>query len=124
MKNKLPGALFVILVSGASIVHGNYSRKGGTYMGVLVIVAYRPLPGKEQQLLELTKQHLPVLRREGLATDRPSYAMRAISKSVMKCSRDSIRLNSSRDSSQHVFESRRPAADDPKPPGPRDSYAG
>lgn len=46
-------------------------------MGVLVIVAYRPFPGKERRLLELTKQHLPVLRREGLVTERPSCAMRA-----------------------------------------------
>ena len=78
MRKSLIGTLFVILVLTASILAGNnYARKGGTPMGLLVIVAYRPLPGKEQRLLELTKQHLPVLRREGLATDRPSYAMRA-----------------------------------------------
>ncbi len=44
-------------------------------MGIMVIVAYRPRPGKEAQLLELTKEHVPILRREGLATDRPAYAM-------------------------------------------------
>lgn len=53
-------------------------------MGVLVIVAYRPLPGKEQKLLELTKQHLPVLRREGLTTDRPSYAMKAADGTIVE----------------------------------------
>lgn len=46
-------------------------------MGLMVIVAYRPRPGKEALLLELTKEHLPILRSQGLVTDRPSYAMRA-----------------------------------------------
>ena len=46
-------------------------------MGVLVVVAYRPLAGKEQRLLELTKEHVPILRGLGLATERPAYAMRA-----------------------------------------------
>jgi hypothetical protein len=78
MRKSSTGAQFVILVLAASIPAGNYySRKGVTSMGVLSIVAYRPLPGKDQQLLELTKQHLPVLHREGLATDRPSCVMRA-----------------------------------------------
>ena len=78
MRKPSIGVLFVMLVLAASILAGNYySRNGGTSMGVLAIVAYRPLPGKEQRLLELTKQHLPLLRREGLATDRPSCVMRA-----------------------------------------------
>jgi len=46
-------------------------------MGVLVIVAYRPHPGKEARLLELTKEHVPILRGQGLVTDRPPYAMRS-----------------------------------------------
>ena len=46
-------------------------------MGILVIVAYRPRPGKQALLLKLTKEHVPILRREGLATERPAYAMRA-----------------------------------------------
>ena len=46
-------------------------------MGRFVIVAYRPHPGKEQLLLELTREHLPILRSQGLATDRPSYVMKA-----------------------------------------------
>jgi quinol monooxygenase YgiN len=46
-------------------------------MGVMVIAAYRPHPGKEGVLLELTKTHTPLLRELGLATDRPAYAMRA-----------------------------------------------
>ena len=51
---------------------------------VTVIVAYRPRPGKEALLLELTRQHLPVLRTQGLATDRPSYAMRAADGTIVE----------------------------------------
>jgi hypothetical protein len=46
-------------------------------MGVMVIVAYRPRPGKHALLLALTKEHLSVLRGQHLATERPSYAMQA-----------------------------------------------
>jgi quinol monooxygenase YgiN len=46
-------------------------------MGKLVIVAYRPRPGKEARLLELTKEHYPILLQQGLVTDRRPYAMRA-----------------------------------------------
>ena len=53
-------------------------------MGRFVIVAYRPRPGKEQLLLELTREHLPLLRREHLATDRPSYVMRAADGTVVE----------------------------------------
>ena len=51
---------------------------------VIVIVAYRPRPGKEALLLELTRQHLPLLRAQGLATDRPSYAMRAADGTIVE----------------------------------------
>lgn len=37
----------------------------------IVIVAYKPKPGKEAELLELTREHVPLLRKEGLATDHP-----------------------------------------------------
>jgi hypothetical protein len=43
----------------------------------LVIVAYRPKPGKEADLLQLTREHVPLLRAEGLATNRPVTACRA-----------------------------------------------
>lgn len=46
-------------------------------MGVMVIVAYRPRPGKQALLLDLTKEHLSVLCEQHLATERPSYAMQA-----------------------------------------------
>src|SRR6266404_5000365 len=53
-------------------------------MGRFVIVAYRPHPGKEQRLLELTKEHLPILRAQGLATDRPSYVMQATGGTIIE----------------------------------------
>lgn len=53
-------------------------------MGQLVIVAYRPRPSREQQLLDLIKEHVPVLRHEGLATDRPVLAMRAADGAILE----------------------------------------
>ena len=41
----------------------------------VVIVAYKPKPGKESDLLQLTREHLPVLRAEGLATDMPETTL-------------------------------------------------
>jgi quinol monooxygenase YgiN len=38
--------------------------------GVVVIVAYRPKPGKEKELLELVRSRVPILRKENLVTDR------------------------------------------------------
>ncbi|WP_375383607.1 hypothetical protein [uncultured Sphingomonas sp.] len=46
-------------------------------MGDMVIVAYRPKPGKEDELLALTRDHVPELRRLGLATDRTTLVMRS-----------------------------------------------
>jgi len=43
----------------------------------VVVVAYRPKPGKEAELLQLTREHVPLLRSEGLATERPVVAVRA-----------------------------------------------
>ena len=46
-------------------------------MGLFVIAAYRPKPGKQQQLLEVLRDHLPILREQKLATDRPAYLMKS-----------------------------------------------
>jgi hypothetical protein len=43
----------------------------------IVIVAYKPKPGKEADLLQRTREHVPLLRAEGLATDRPVIACQA-----------------------------------------------
>ncbi len=46
-------------------------------MGDMVIVCFRPKPGHEPALLALAREHVPTLRRLGLATDRPALAMRS-----------------------------------------------
>jgi hypothetical protein len=43
----------------------------------LVIVAYKPKPGKESDLLQLTREHVSLLRAEDLATDHPVTACQA-----------------------------------------------
>lgn len=48
-------------------------------MGIprMVIVAYRPKPGKADVLLSEVRDHVHLLRSEGLATDRHPIVMRA-----------------------------------------------
>jgi quinol monooxygenase YgiN len=54
--------------------------------GVVVIVAYRPKPGKEKQLLELVRSRVPTLRREGLVTHRTPVIMRARDGTIVEVS--------------------------------------
>jgi hypothetical protein len=44
---------------------------------VFSIACYRPKTGRQEDLLQLTREHVPILRKEGLVTERPAYAMRA-----------------------------------------------
>lgn len=54
------------------------AKKGsGTGGPEIVIALYRPHPGKDKELRELIRQHLPTLRELELATDRPAILMRA-----------------------------------------------
>jgi hypothetical protein len=46
-------------------------------MGRIVIVGYRPKPGKARQLRDLMKDHLKILRSQKLVTDRDSILMEA-----------------------------------------------
>lgn len=46
-------------------------------MSVMVIACYRPKPGKDAELLDLMKSHLPVLRGEGLVGEGPSLCGKA-----------------------------------------------
>jgi len=46
-------------------------------MGRIVIVGYKPKPGKNEALKALMKTHLPRLKQEGLVTDRESIIMEA-----------------------------------------------
>ena len=54
--------------------------------GVIVIVAYRPKPGKEKDLLELVRNRVPILRKEGLVTDRKPTLMRAHDGTIIEVS--------------------------------------
>jgi len=54
--------------------------------GVIVIVAYRPKPGKERELLELVRNRVPTLRKENLATDRQPIIMRARDGTIVEVS--------------------------------------
>lgn len=50
----------------------------------LVIVAYRPKAGMADALLQLTREHVPILRAEGLASERPVIAARASDGTVVE----------------------------------------
>ena len=43
--------------------------------GRIVIVAYKPLKGKEDALRQLMREHLPALKKQNLVTDRDSILM-------------------------------------------------
>ena len=46
-------------------------------MGNMVIALFRPMPDKAADLMACMRDHLPVLRAQGLATSRPSTILRA-----------------------------------------------
>jgi hypothetical protein len=50
----------------------------------VVIVAYKPFAGKATALLALTREHVPLLRAEGLATDWPVTACRAADGTIVE----------------------------------------
>ncbi|MCQ8279417.1 hypothetical protein NFI95_13305 [Acetobacteraceae bacterium KSS8] len=52
--------------------------------GTIVIVAYRPKPGCDAALVALAREHLPILRERGLATDRPEVLMRAADGTIVE----------------------------------------
>src|SRR5438128_10432725 len=54
--------------------------------GVVVIVAYRPKPGKEKELPELVRNRVPTLRKENLVTDRVPTIMRARDGTIIEVS--------------------------------------
>lgn len=53
-------------------------------MGRAVIVLYRPKKGKDEQVLELVRNHLPVLRSQKLVTDRDAMFMRAADGTIIE----------------------------------------
>lgn len=54
--------------------------------GVIVIVAYRPKPGKETDLLKLVRNRVPTLKKENLVTDRLPTIMRALDGTIIEVS--------------------------------------
>jgi quinol monooxygenase YgiN len=54
--------------------------------GVCAVVAYRPKPGKERELLELVRLRVPTLRKEGLVTDRAPTIMRSRDGTIVEVS--------------------------------------
>jgi quinol monooxygenase YgiN len=54
--------------------------------GVVVIVAYRPKPGKESETLDLVRSRVPTLHREGLVTERTPIIMRARDGTIIEVS--------------------------------------
>ncbi len=46
-------------------------------MGCISVAAFRPKPGKEEELRQVIADRLPLLRRLGFATDREAILMRS-----------------------------------------------
>ena len=53
-------------------------------MGIIVIAAYRPKAGQEAALKALVTEHVPVLREQGLATERPPVVMEAADGTILE----------------------------------------
>jgi len=53
-------------------------------MGRIVIVAYKPRPGKSEALKELTKTHVPRLLKAGLVTTREPVIMEAADGTIVE----------------------------------------
>ena len=54
--------------------------------GVVIIVAYRPKPGKENELIDLARSRVPTLRKENLVTDRVPTIMRSRDGTIIEVS--------------------------------------
>lgn len=50
----------------------------------IVIVGYRPFPGKEVELKELMKNHVSILRSQGLASEREPVLMQAANGTIIE----------------------------------------
>ena len=54
--------------------------------GICAVVAYRPKPGNDVELLELVRKRVPILRQEGLVTDRAPTIMRSRDGTILEVS--------------------------------------
>ena len=55
-------------------------------MGQIVLAAFKPKPGKQEELMRVIADRLPLLRRLGLATDRENITMRASNGTIIDVS--------------------------------------
>ena len=55
-------------------------------MGVFAVACYKPRAGKESMLLDAVRDHMPILRAEGLIEDRPAYVMKAEDGTIVEIS--------------------------------------
>ena len=53
-------------------------------MGRFVIVAYKPKPCMDEQLLAAVRKHLDVLRSADFVTDNPAHVMRAADGTIVE----------------------------------------
>jgi quinol monooxygenase YgiN len=54
--------------------------------GIIVIVAYRPKPGKDKELLDLVRSRVPTLSKENLVTNRVPTILRARDGTIIEVS--------------------------------------
>jgi quinol monooxygenase YgiN len=52
----------------------------------ILIAAFKPKPNREVELLQVIADRLPLLRKLGLATDRPNITMRAADGTILDVS--------------------------------------
>jgi hypothetical protein len=71
------------LLVGDSILSAK-PEEGGTSMGSISVACYKPRPGREAELLELVRNHLPPLRAERLVTDRAPIMMRTADGTIVE----------------------------------------
>lgn len=55
-------------------------------MGIISVAAFVPHDGKERELLKVIADRLPLLRKLGLATDRPPILMKSTSGAIIQIS--------------------------------------
>jgi hypothetical protein len=55
-------------------------------MGLISVAAFKPLAGREAELLSVLRERLPLLRRLGLATERPPINARSRSGVILHIS--------------------------------------
>ncbi len=53
-------------------------------MGRITFAIYRPKAGKEKELLQLVKEHLPILKGQNLVTDRKPIVMQSKDKCIIE----------------------------------------